>query len=108
MLEVIQGEEAPECQHGIQGGGTVALGQHEAVAVGGMRGVGVDAHDAEIQHGQQIHAAHRAAGMPGSGLVDTLKCQQPGTGCCGQCHLMILIHNILLFQRNYRQAVIRS
>ena len=68
-LEILLGEESALGEHGVQTRRAVALGKHEAIAVG-LAGVGrVDVHFLKVQIGHDVGSAERTARMAGLGSV---------------------------------------
>ena len=64
-LEVLLGEEATLGEGRIQRGSAVALGEHEAVAVGATRVCRIDVHLLEVEVGDDVGGAERTTGVPG-------------------------------------------
>ena len=95
-LELFHGEEAPEGEDRVEGGGAVALGHDKAVTVGVAGVLGIDAHDVKVQGGEGVEAAQRAAGMAGGCAVHHFHGIEPGLGG-GERQLVAfdLIHTIL-------------
>ena len=79
-LQLLLGEEAPQGENGVQGGGAVAFGQDKTVPVGVVGMGGVHPHGVEVQHGQQVHGGQRAADVAGIGRVHHVNRQKPGPG----------------------------
>ena len=79
-FQLLHREEAAQRQHRVHGRRAVALGHDEAVAVGIVRSLRVDVHDIEIERGQNVDAAQRAARMAGGRVVDHLHAQQARLG----------------------------
>ena len=70
-LEILFGEEPALGEHGVQTRCTVALGEHETIAVG-LAGIGrIDVHFLEVQVGHDVGGAERTARMAGLGSVHT-------------------------------------
>ena len=67
--ELLAREEPGVSQHGVEGRGRVALGQHEPVAAGHVRvGRVVRHHAAEVQRREHVDAGERAAWMAAARL----------------------------------------
>ena len=77
-LQVLDREEAAQREDRIERRGTMALGHDETVTVGVVRVLGVDAHLAEIEISQHVHAAERAARMAGRCVMHHFHGQQSG------------------------------
>ena len=69
--QVFLGEEAALGKYGVEGGRAVALGEHEAIAIGAARVGRVDIHLLEIQVGHDLRSSKRAAGMSRLRRMDT-------------------------------------
>ena len=63
---------AGEMEQGVDQHGTVAGGQDEAVAVGPMRGFGVEFQESGKQHGGDVGGPQGKAGVAGIGLLDRI------------------------------------
>ena len=79
-FHIFHGEEAPQCQNGVQSGRTMPLGEHKAITPGPF-GLGRShMHLVKIKSGEHIHTGEGAAGMAGSGGIHGIHGQQPGLG----------------------------
>ena len=65
LLELVEGELAGECEHGVEHGRHVAGVEEEAVAEGPLRVVGVGYEVLGIKHSGEIGTAHCATGVAG-------------------------------------------
>ena len=94
-LQLFHGEEAAQCQRGIDGGRAVTLTHDEAVTLG-ITGVGgIDLHLVEIKSGQNIQTAQRTTGMAGGGLVDHLNGKEAGFGGSQRQRFLVSFHVIV-------------
>ena len=68
--ELLGREVAPHRQHGVQGDGAVALGEHEPIArwIVGVRGV-VAEHAAEVERDEDVDGAELAADVAEAGFT---------------------------------------
>src|SRR5205085_1564814 len=71
-LELLDGEVAALGQHGVEGDGGVTFGEDEAVALGPVGALGVDAHDLEVEGHEDVGGRERATQVAGLRLVDGL------------------------------------
>ena len=81
-LELLLGEVAPRCQCGIKGGGSVALGEDQAVPVGRLGVLRVHLHHVKVKDGQDIRHRQRAADVAGGRRVDLTHGQAADLGRC--------------------------
>ena len=66
ILELFGAEVSLFPQHAVEGGGCVALGEHQTVP-GRIRGVlRIDVHHVKVQRHQHLYRRKRAARMPGT------------------------------------------
>ena len=65
---LIAGDEALGGEHRIIAGGGMTLGEHEAITVGIVRVLGVNAHVVEENAGHQFHRGQRTAGVAAAGV----------------------------------------
>ena len=82
QLQILHGEKALQSQVGIERGGTVPLGQHEAVPVGVPGIGGINPHHMTVQGGNDVHGGQGAADVAGGRVVHHVHRQQAGTGGC--------------------------
>ena len=69
LLQLADIEIAAVGQHRIQAGGAVALGEHKAVPVGVLGGLGVDVHLFEVEIGKDVRRGEGASRMAGLGVI---------------------------------------
>ena len=65
---LVAGDKALGGEDRIVAGSRMTLGEHEAVAVGVVRVLGVNAHVIEEDAGHQFHSGQRAAGVTAAGV----------------------------------------
>ena len=82
VFQIVDGKiVAREMQQAVQQRRSVAVGEHEAVAVGKLGIGGVVAQKAAPQHVSHIGHAHRRAGVAGIGLLDHIH-REEAEGVC--------------------------
>ena len=88
-LQLFSREVALQGQDGIEGGRTVALGEHEAVPVRIVGVLRVHLHLVKIEHRQNVHHRESPADMAGGRSMDHIHAQQAALGG-GDCQFMYL------------------
>ena len=76
QLQILDGEEAAQCQHRIQRRRGVTLGQHKTVTVRIFGVCGIDIHFVEIECREGVNDRKTSADMSGCGGMHRVQCQQ--------------------------------
>src|SRR5688572_3133745 len=71
--QLIHGKIAAEGEHRIEADGAVPFGQDEAIPIGIVRLVWIDAQVLEVERDQHVHGGQGSANVPGPAGSDSVK-----------------------------------